>query len=346
MSATKALSTASYCIILISTILCAAQDATATHSISAPVRYTIQRTDKASSPIIYYVSTPLKTTKPYPIVIMCDGSSSKGDLHSVLTIHQHKHLQPHIDALQAGLVTVEKWGIDGDTINEDEFWANYSRSQRLEDHLQVIKHLEQNPPALWNGKFIFIGASEGGPLVTQLSTLCPSTLATINWSGAGDWPWADELWEWTEHHRRNSWWMWLYDLVPRWLPFSNDIPQTRHEYDALVEHIKKNPTATKRLGGMTYLYHVDAYAQPPIDYKKIHAPFLVVTGTNDSIIGSSDDFVSKAQAAGAPVTYFRIEGMEHRISKRPDIINRSFEWLEQHIKNHHQDVRLMRYKDH
>ena len=45
----------------------------------------------------------------------------------------------------------------------------------------------------------FLGGSEGGPIVTTLTTEYPDiTIATINWSGAGDWSWRDELWAFIE----------------------------------------------------------------------------------------------------------------------------------------------------
>ena len=118
-----------------------------------------------------------------------------------------------------------------------------------------------------------------------------------------------------------------YDAIPRWLPFSSNIPKTRQAFDTLVQQIIQNPNPNQWLGGMTYLYHADAFQRPSTQYNKINSPFLVVAGTADSSIASSDQFVEKARAAGAPITYFRIEGMDHYIRKRSDIIDRSFDWL-------------------
>jgi hypothetical protein len=36
--------------------------------------------------------------------------------------------------------------------------------------------------------------------------------------------------------------------------------------------------------------------------------------------------------AGAPITYFRIEGMDHWLRKRPDVIDQSFEWLKEQLR--------------
>ena len=147
-----------------------------------PHRFTCPR-DGGNSEIVYYFSKPSAQPKNYPIVMLCEGSSSKGDLKSVLRMNHD--FGTSIDALNCGLITVEKWGIDGDTIDEKSFWQHYTRSQRFNDHMKVIKHLEENPPAGWNGFLVFFGGSEGGPMVNQLSITYPKTLATINLVGAG-----------------------------------------------------------------------------------------------------------------------------------------------------------------
>lgn len=294
------------------------------YNIPPAIRFTVQR-ENNESPVVYYFSAPESVDKSYPILVLCDGSTSKGDIGSVFFIRNY--FIEKVELLQVGYLTVEKWGVDGNQINEEEFWNHYTRSQRLKDHMKVIRHLEEHPPAGWNGELIFVGVSEGGPLVTGLSIMCPNTAATINWSGAGDWNWADELWQFFDHWKKNSFWMRLYDAIPRWMPFSSDIPSTRLEFDALVQEIIANPAPDLRMGGMTYLYHADAFQTPPIDYSKIKTPFLVVAGAEDSIIDSCDQFVQKGMDAGAPITYFRVDGMDHYIRKRPDIIDKSFEWL-------------------
>lgn len=292
-----------------------------------PNRFTLEREEESFLPIIYYFSAPDEVISTYPILIICDGSLSKGNLTSVLFMRQYPTLASKIGPLNVGCLTIEKWGIDGNESNEEEFWQHYTRSQRLNDHLRVIHHLQEHPPIGWNGKILLLGASEGGPLVTDLSILCPNVIASIVWSGAGDWNWADELWQYFEHWKQNSFWIRFYASIPRWLPFSSDIPPTRPEFDALVQEIIANPSPDLWMGGMTYLYHADAFQKAPVDYSKIKTPLLVVAGTEDSIIDSCDQFVQKGLEAGAPITYFRVDGMDHYIRKRPDIIEKSFAWL-------------------
>ena len=90
-----------------------------------------------------------------------------------------------------------------------------------------------------------------------------------------------------------------------------------------------NPTVEKFFLGMTYKYHSDALLFPKNNYLKLNKPFLVVTGVKDSIIESSDAFVKKAKYFGVNITYFRISDMDHYIRLRPDVIKKSFEWLNQ-----------------
>lgn len=295
---------------------------------SYPLHCTLER-EEGEAPIIYHFSKPDLSDHSYPILVLCDGSESKGSERSVLIVRDF--FAEQVSALQVGYLTVEKWGIDHNRVDTHTFWQHYTRSQRLKDHLAVIRYFTQNPPQGWNGQWIFAGVSEGGALVLDLSILCPHTIATINWSGAGDAGWADELWQFFEHWKAHSLWLRLLYKLPKWMPFSFGIPHSRQEFDALVQEIIANPSSELWMAGLTYLYHADAFLKPPIDYAQLKTPLLVVAGTEDSILDSCDRFVQKAEQAGAPITYFRVEGMDHYIRKRPDVIEQSFQWLQQQI---------------
>lgn len=315
---------------LIAVIICSSLSAHCQIDLPTPLRFTCKRSGN-NADIVYYFNAPSKQPKDFPIVVLCEGSSGEGDLESVMFMHQYFRSQ--IDALDCGIVTVEKWGIDGKTINEQEFWGHYTRSQRLHDHCDVINHLTSNPPARWDGTFVFFGISEGGQLVNDLSVMYPKIRATINWTGiGGDWGWADQLWEFLVQLRSNHWLLtWLYNCLPECLQLYGPFPDSREKYDKQIEYIRQHPLPDKRFTGMTYLWHVDALKQLPIDYTKIYAPMLVVMGQHDPNVASYDQFVKKAQEIGAPITYFRVEGMGHYIRKRPDIIEKSFDWLKQNL---------------
>ena len=160
------------------------------YEIPTSSRFAVNRSEVAAPDVISYFSAPKSDS--YPIAILCGGSSSAGDVQSIIHFHRY-FLQEFLD-LNVGVVTLEQRGVNGNEINVKEFIEHYTRSNRLKDHQLVIDYLILNPPKGWNGNFIFLGVSEGGPIVTSLTELYSgNTLATVNWSGAGDWSWREEL---------------------------------------------------------------------------------------------------------------------------------------------------------
>lgn len=97
------------------------------YNIPSSIRFTIDREEDAL-PIVYYFSSPEVIDRKYPILVLCEGSSSKGDVGSVFFIREY--FAERIQSLQVGYLTIEKWGVDGNQVDEKEFWNHYSRSQR------------------------------------------------------------------------------------------------------------------------------------------------------------------------------------------------------------------------
>lgn len=277
-------------------------------------RFLAKSSCETAPDVIFYFSHP--KSESYPIAILCGGSSSQENIHSI--IHFHRYFLKEFLELDVGVITVEQQGINGDVVDVKEFMENYTRTQRLCDHEDVIEYLKLNPPKGWDGKLVFLGVSEGGIIVTSLTAkYADSTIATVNWSGAGDWSWREELW------------LFLQRLI-------DDNPEyalSKIDYDLLMDDIMLNPSTARYFLGMTYKYHADAMLYPTVDYNKILTPFLVVAGAEDTAIPSSDAFVEKAKNSGAPITYMRVENMDHYIRKRPEIIHQSFEWLRNQLED-------------
>ena len=291
-------------------------------------RFTTSRLQDDAPDIVYYLSKPKNDT--YPIAILCGGSTSKNDISSI--IHLHRYLLEEFQNLGSGVLTVDQWGVDGNTVNTDEFMKHYTRTQRLEDHRRVIETLKKNPPVGWNGKIILFGASEGGLLVTTLTIDFPEeVIATINWSGAGDWSWQEELWVFVEKLLLDNPDCPDHKLKLKDCLCMEDVA-TRKRYDAKMDEILKDPTASKEFLGMTYQYHADAQTFPDADYSKMKFPFLAVSGVLDSFIDSSDAFVEKARTAGANVTYHRINNMGHIVRKNPKAVEQTFTWLAEQLR--------------
>ncbi len=296
------------------------------YTIPSSSKFSINRPDSKDPQILYYVSKP--KVKSFPLVILCGGSSTKESASSIIHLHRY-FLEECID-LDAAVMTVEQWGINGSEVDVNEWFSHYTRSQRLSDHKAVLNYLLKNPIEGWNGKFIFIGVSEGGPLVTSLTeAYSASTLATVNWSGAGDWSWDDELWVFIQNIMQQD------PPCPHGSKFSNcsdcnglkSTLSSKNEYSQFMHSTLKNPTSEESFFGMSYLYHADALTYSKPNYSKLTRPYLVVAGGQDTLLESSDAFVKKAKEAGAPITYMRVEDMDHYVTKRPDIIKASFKWL-------------------
>lgn len=286
-----------------------------------------------SSKIIYYASFPQTTN--FPIAILCGGSSLEHQVSSI--VHFHRYFLKEFLDLGIAVLTVEQQGVDGNRVDVKEFMKNYTRSNRLYDHRRVIESLKEQPPSGWNGKLVFLGVSEGGPLVTTLTTdYSDITLATINWSGAGDYSWDLELWEFIQDFRANApWYIQFLLALPRWVPFVPYIPKEKVEYEVIINEIINNPTPDLKFFGMTYQYHADALKYYPCpEYEKITTPYLVVAGAYDSFVKSSDAFVEKALLAGCSLTYMRISNMDHFVRKREDVIQNSFAWLNEVLTPH------------
>ena len=137
-----------------------------TYAIPESSRFTTERFNNNTPEIIYYLSKPKKDK--YPIAILCGGSSLEHEVARIIRFHRY-FLKEFMD-LGVAVLTVEQQGVDGDKIDVHEFMQNYTRSNRLQDHRAVITHLKKNPPPGWNGQFIFLGVSEGGPIATTLTT--------------------------------------------------------------------------------------------------------------------------------------------------------------------------------
>ncbi len=293
-----------------------------TYSIPPSSRFLVKRTDLKAPNIVFYFTKPQALT--YPIAIVCGGSTSKDDIESI--IHFHRYVLKEFLDLNIGVVTVEQWGVDGDHIHKKEFLDHYTRTQRLKDYHNVIDYLKDHPPHGWNGKLIFLGVSEGGLLVTSLTgDYSDITLATLNWSGAGDWQWREELWAFVQKLKCDH----AQDVKD--CPGCTKEFRSRKSYDHTMDKTLQNPASDLFFLGVTYLYHADAQTYPIQNYQKLKTPFLIVAGDQDTLIHSSDAFVEKAKEAGTPITYYRVENMNHYIRKRPDIIGKSFAWLKDQI---------------
>ena len=261
----------------------------------------------------------------YPIVILVGGSTDKEHLSSIANFHKYFYTQLLQNNL--GAISVDGWGINLNHINESEFMNHYTRSQILSNYQQVIDHLIKYPPTGWNGKLAVLGVSEGGPIATQLNEQNKMISATVLWSGTIDSSWRDALW--LDMYK-------VYTSVC--VPLKNPVKDcydvaTKDRFESRIDNILANPTSESYFFNMTNMYVADGVKFPTPDYDKLHGAILVVTGVKDTIIDSSDIFYEKAKQHDIDIAYWRVESMDHLIRKRPDLINDSFSWLANKLKD-------------
>ena len=284
----------------------------------------ISRADKINPTINYYFSRP-SLVNTYPIVILVGGSTDKEHLDSIANFH--KYFSTELSQNKLGAISVDGWGADSNHINKSEFMNHYTRSQILSNYQQVIDHLIKHPPIGWNGKLAVLGVSEGGPIAEQLNEQNEVIHATVLWSGAIDSSW------------RNTLWLDMHNIyVSVCVPLKNPIKDcydiaTKDKFESRINSILANPSPESYFFNMTNMYVADGVRFPIPDYNKLHGAILVVTGAKDTIIDSSDLFYGKAKRHDIDITYWRVESMDHLIRKRPDLINNSFSWLANKLKD-------------
>lgn len=202
----------------------------------------------------------------------------------------------------AGVLTTKHRGVDGNSINTQEFIEHNTRSQRLEDHRTVIEHLKLHPPHCRSGKLIFLSVSEGGLLITTLiEEYAYIIIVALNWSGAGALSWDEELRAYLQPFITEN------RECPHNIPLSDCVTcsesiLSKEHYDMQMNAMIQNPTTDEYCLNMTYKYRADAMMYPKPDYQKIRTPFSVVADTEDTFIESCDAFVKKAKAAGVDIT--------------------------------------------
>lgn len=289
-------------------------------------RFVVKRSFKRD--VVYYLSKPEKAS--YPIAVLIDGSSSIGSVSSVIHFHRY-FLQECLD-LGMGALSVESLGVDGQKIDEKKWRYHYKRSGRVLWNKKAIEALKKNPPAGWNGKLVFIAVSEGGAIANELAAKYKNeTLAVVNLCGASGKRWIEHVWNFVQKLDREDV-LCSHKFIIRDCNRCKDI-LNRGWLNFIMGSIRWENSPYENFLGMSGVYHADAMGFPLPKYKKLTMPYLAVAGELDHDIECSDLFVEKAKEAGMDITYFRVEGMDHYIRKRPDILEQTFEWLGERVKD-------------
>lgn len=281
--------------------------------------YSLKSNSVKDAYLDYFISKP-ESAGSFPIVILVGGSTDKEHLDSIIGFQ--KYFKSELNTNHLGTLAVDKIGINNQVVNKDLTMQHYTRTQILNDYQQVISYVKNNPPKGWNGKFAILGVSEGGPIAEKLAEQNKDIQAVAIWSGAIDSSWRDTLW--LDMHK-------IYNevCVPQNNPISDCLDVAlKDRFESRINYIESNPSYESSFFNMTNMYVADGVNFPRPDYSKLaNRNVLVVTGVEDTIINSSDEFDKKAKDNKVKIDYWRVDGMDHMIRKRPDLIANTFVWL-------------------
>lgn len=271
---------------------------------SVPIRQEIQIDQEES--LVYYLD-PSTSNHEHPIMIVIEGSyDDEVGPQSILRLHRKM-----IDSLQnfdISVVMMERRGVDGEEIDEDVFHQFNTPSQRLSDHLILINHLSQHPPSNWNGQFIVLGGSEGGPISIKLAHKI-HPLACVALVGCGSTSFKDYIWKVIQLTQLSA--PWWDRFVSNWW---YELPANLVEFEQRCEMMKANPSPQKKWFGQTFLYWADALEQTEYkEFLELKCPAFVVAGSHDVECSSTDTLMEMAKQNHQDVSYLRIEGMGHDV---------------------------------
>jgi pimeloyl-ACP methyl ester carboxylesterase len=226
-----------------------------------------------------------------------------------------EHLAPSFLSEGVGVIGLERRGVKVDGIDSKEYHLFNTPSQRLVDHIELVRYLQNHPPRGWNGQLFALGGSEGGPIAIKLASSMDLDLCVVL-CGCGSQPFRDLIWAFIQR------------ISPKFKPF---LPSSREEYDQLCEWIKTHPDPEKFWLGQTYLYWSDALDQSEDrEFLSLNCPAIVVAGSEDSECASTDRLIERAHQLQRNVKYLRIEGMGHEaLEPRWQVLKKIIECLKE-----------------
>jgi hypothetical protein len=131
------------------------------------------------SKLVFYVDTPI--SESFPITLIIPGSQKEA-----VQVTHHALKELILEGRRCPL-SIEKRGVQGNSIDEKEFQQFLSLDNRKEDILQVLKSLKKHLPS-WNGKIAILGQGDGGRIGAQIATQIENVEALILISSGGAWP--------------------------------------------------------------------------------------------------------------------------------------------------------------
>jgi len=214
------------------------------------------QTARADGTVIDWMLTRAQKDSPKPVLIIAQGSGcSVARTNSNVALLANK-------LSEFALLTVEKYGVAPEDTPDDPmnscsnaFFDHHTVSQRVRDVKNVLHDLRSR--ALWDGRLILFGGSEGGAVVSILSSELREADAVVVFStGTG---------------------LTMSEFIPMVVP-----PPVAAQMITVFEQVRANPDPQGIVGGNSYKWWSDILDRRlSDDLLKANIPVLIVHGQND-----------------------------------------------------------------
>lgn len=259
----------------------------------------------------------------FPLVVLIDGSWNKTILDN------YNKLLGRFLSHGMALVGLEKRGIVGETIDQEEFVRHDCLEERAGDYALLLQKLEEGMIPGFNGRCLLIGGSEGGKIAPRVAAEHPSLVQGMVLVGSGGGiPFVEEM---------------RYQYVaasPN--PFTRLMRKVRatflfpHEWDDLVKQTLASPDSLKSWGPKTWKWFASYFRYDPLaDLLALDIPVYMIHGKRDVMvpIESAEEVREAFERAGKTNFHLaRYEDLGHALSGRDDVYAAMFEWVQQHFR--------------
>lgn len=283
---------------------------------------TTQRSDGSS---INWKLNRVSKAAPLPVLLIAQGSgcaparsnTNLGLLEGLLS--------------DFAVLTIEKYGVDPTTVPEDpmngcssEYYANHTVTRRVEDAKLVLRDLRSR--ALWDGRLVIFGGSEGGAVVSILSHELEDVDAVVVFStGTG---------------------LTMAEFMPMVVP-----PDVASQLPNVFSQARSNPRSSNIFGGNSLKWWADILDRRlSEDLLKSAVPVLLIHGENDrhapvaAARATRDAFVGSGQTNR--FTYWELPHRDHLMrdetgkSHLREAFKEIADWVRTQIDTEHLETRL------
>lgn len=222
----------------------------------------------------------------------------------------HDALKEQLLKMNHAVLTIEKQSWDRPS---EAFLEGICLTNRLKDHLLVLKQIEEGLIPGWNGKIAIVGQGDGGRIGSRLAKLFKAKALILVASG-GAWPPLQE-----------ALYSFRHELVEE--GFSPDyihgfVVGAKREFAQALE----TPTIKRKAFGHTYQYW-NSLAQFSLvdDLSHVDCPIYFVAAEKDSLT-PIESVETLMKHLDQKVTYQKELG-GREIIQNPNIYSKSFSWL-------------------